>query len=421
VHELQGGHGKGAAQSPLPVDEPAFGGKARVADLVWNRLGDVSNFIEPFFNSGAVLLRRPHPPRIETANDLNSYIANFWRAVKADPGAVAEHADWPVNEVDLHSRHRWLVLSAESADFRARMRAEPDYFDARIAGWWCWGACCWIGSGWCDTPESQQMPTMQWCRSGGQGVNGAGPKLPEKRPHIGGDTTGGLTYGRGVHGKRPRLAGGKKTDSEMYAGHLIHAEKIEGHRPQLADAYARGRGVHGNDAAGTCAARREWLRGWFGRLADRLRTVRVCCGDWTRVCGSPSVTTRLGATGLFLDPPYPTHSADGAESRAAGLYGAGDTRDALDGLRDEVLAYCRERGADPLMRIVVCGLAGDGYEALEAEGWECVPWKASGGYNNRTSAGKANAARERIWFSPQCIKPGRRQPTLFDRLEDTPC
>jgi hypothetical protein len=30
------------------------------------------------------------------------------------------------------------------------LHADPDYFDAKIAGWWCWGACAWIGTGWCS-------------------------------------------------------------------------------------------------------------------------------------------------------------------------------------------------------------------------------------------------------------------------------
>jgi DNA adenine methylase len=50
---------------------PWFGGKSRVADIVWDRFGDVANYVEPFFGSGAVLLARPHPPRIETVNDLH--------------------------------------------------------------------------------------------------------------------------------------------------------------------------------------------------------------------------------------------------------------------------------------------------------------------------------------------------------------
>jgi hypothetical protein len=62
------------------------------------RLGDVPNYAEPFFGSGAVLLARPDftGRRTETVNDLDGFVANFWRALQADPDGVTQWADWPV-------------------------------------------------------------------------------------------------------------------------------------------------------------------------------------------------------------------------------------------------------------------------------------------------------------------------------------
>lgn len=445
----KGGLGKGATQGALPEYEVYFGGKSRVADLVWSRLGDVSNYIEPYFGSGAVLLRRPHLPKIETVNDLDSMICNFWRAIKADPDAVAEYADHPVIEQDLHAIHRWLVIGDEAAEFRRRIKAEHDYFDAARAGKWAWGACCWIGSGWCDDnrSESKQMPLLR-ANFGktGQGVNmeegGQGPskdtpadkrpqlhtgnshhgrgvhaeakELGEQMPRLGsggnGATIGVGVHAKGPHDKRPNL-NGTVTGAISNAG--VHNAISDAHRPQLADAYSRGRGVHGNDSAGTCEARRAWLVDWFARLSDRLRTVRVCCGDWLRVCDSPSVTTRLGVTGIFLDAPYKTHLKDGSANRSADLYGNDKAQD-VNALVDRVIAYCVERGSDPLMRIAACCYEGEGYEVLGGLGWESVSWKAAGGYGNRTQGGKDNAARERIWFSPHCLDPKATPGPLFD-------
>jgi DNA adenine methylase len=80
--------------APLVAPFPYFGGKRRVAAEVWARFGDVENYCEPFFGSGAVLLARPHGPsrgehRIETVNDADRFLANFWRALKHEPEAVA--------------------------------------------------------------------------------------------------------------------------------------------------------------------------------------------------------------------------------------------------------------------------------------------------------------------------------------------
>jgi hypothetical protein len=400
----------------LKAPFPAFGGKSRVAPLVWQRLGDVVNFCEPFANSAAVLLARPTPGRIETINDLNSYVANFWRSVQHDPGATADHADWPVNEADLHARHRWLVLSAESAEFRERMRTDPDYFDARIAGWWVWGACCWIGSGWCDSGELQEdgFPREKTPKdsSGLAGVHAAiSAKLPDISGHAGGS-------GRGVNqssGGSPAWKQAPRMPDPRSSGVGVHGKSPSSHRPQLADAYSRGRGVHGNDSAGTCEQRRAWLLDWFGRLSDRLRTVRVCCGHWLRVCDSFSVTTRLGMTGVFFDAPYKTHLADGTANRSGDLY-ANDKSQDVNALVDEVIRYCVERGSDPLMRIAACCYEGEGYEVLEALGWTCHEWKAGGGYANRSkSDAPENAARERIWFSPGCLKAERDRMPLFNQ------
>lgn len=132
----------------LKAPFPWFGGKSRAADLIWPRFGDAPNYVEPFFGSGAVLLSRPSEPQIETVNDKDGFVANFWRAMQADPEALAHWADWPVNENDQHARHAWLVR--QRAGLTASLEGDPDFYDVKIAGWWVWGICCWIGGGWCS-------------------------------------------------------------------------------------------------------------------------------------------------------------------------------------------------------------------------------------------------------------------------------
>jgi hypothetical protein len=323
----------------------------------------------------------------------NCYLANFWRAVQHAPEEVAQWADYPVNEADLHARHLWLV---NQAAFREKMKTDPDWFDAKIAGWWVWGISCWIGSGWCSRPEwngrinaSRAERGVQ--RSGlrekddrrphiitaGMGLNGSGFLCEKKRPD--------LHDQKGVHRKRPNMETGKGV---VRRGLSRQIPDLGGHRS------AAGRGVHGSGKV-----RREAIVLWMHELSERLRRVRVCCGDWKRVLGR-SPTECIGVTGILLDPPY----TDRAERRKH-IY----AEDSFD-IGHEVREWAVINGENPLLRIVLCGYEG---EHDMPDGWIKVAWKANGGHGNSgTGKGRANAERERIWFSPACLQP---QAELFAR------
>jgi hypothetical protein len=74
--------------------KPWFGGKSKVAKvaLVWERFGDVAELCRAVLRIGAVLLGRHRRTGIETVNDLDCMVANFWRALQHDPDAVADAA-----------------------------------------------------------------------------------------------------------------------------------------------------------------------------------------------------------------------------------------------------------------------------------------------------------------------------------------
>jgi site-specific DNA-adenine methylase len=126
-----------------------YGGKRRVAPLVWAALGDPNLYIEPFFGSGAALLARPDQPRREIVNDIDGFVVNFWRAVQRDPVAVAKAAARPVYELDLCAWHRHLCAVGRKRRLLQRVAEDPKYSDAAIAGIWCWGLSIWIGGGFC--------------------------------------------------------------------------------------------------------------------------------------------------------------------------------------------------------------------------------------------------------------------------------
>jgi len=338
---------------------PYFGGKSRVADVVWRAFGDVPVYIEPFFGSGAVLLARPHSPRIETVNDIDCHICNFYRAIQSDPEQVAHYADGPVNEADLCARHLWLVSQEE---WRERMKTDPDYYDPKIAGWWVWGISQWIGSGWCAKElPSQRRPDIN-AMSAGMGVHRVGRKLP----HV-----SGKDAGMGVHRVRSKLP----SVDGMHYGRGVHSQCEEFRNTKTVNLVA-----------------------WFDELAARMRRVRVCCGDWKRITGPAclGVQERGGhaSCGVFLDPPY-------SAPRHKNIYNT----DSMT-VAHEVRAWALEHGTNRRLRIALCGYEGE----HEMPGWTEHAWKAKGGYAMSGSAGAANSHRERIWFSPAC-----------NPIVDTPC
>jgi site-specific DNA-adenine methylase len=360
---------------------PWFGGKSRAANLIWERFGDVRNYVEPFAGSMAVLLGRPTEPKIETVNDLDCYLSNFWRAIHHDPEQVAEWASWPVNEADLHARHLWLVKQTE---FRERMKTDPDFYDVKIAGWWVWGICQWIGSGWCAAPGA--LVRQQKGRADGS------PQRPRPAMQPGG-IKALITPGRTNAGRAARAV-----DSEM---------RVQRKRQRLGNDH--GRGVlsaqipHLSGAGGgihaSALSEKGGIYAWFHTLSSRLRRVRVCCGDWTRILG-PAPTTCIGTTGVLLDPPY-------AVEDRADVYNH-ESREIAHDVREWAIA----NGDNPEMRIALCGYEGE--HAMPAA-WTEMRWKANGGFANQKrtgTRGRENASRERIWFSRHCLVP---QESLFSR------
>lgn len=315
-----------------------FGGKRRVADIVWQALGDVDNYVEPFAGSLAVLLARPeyHDKRCETVNDKDGYIANFWRALAAAPDEVAKYADWPVNEIDLTARHLWLVNSGRER--LLRMQGDPDFCDAKVAGWWVWGINAWIGGGWCSGNGPWRIGPDGSLVDGRQCDN-----LP--------------LAGRGVNRKRPHL----------------------GNRPVAEHGF-------GSSISLPCP-----IQEYFKQLSARLRRVRVCCGDWQRVLTDGA--TSFGSTvGVFLDPPYDLSLRDNGcyNVDAAGI--SHEVREWCISKGDDprfriVLAGYEDEHA---------GKMPDGWLVHAYKANKCYGTSKGGGRN------EANRHKERLWFSPSC-------------------
>lgn len=366
--------------TPLLAPFPYFGGKRSVTDLIWARLGRPRQYIEPFCGSAAVLFGAPSTASLEVINDWNGFIANFWRAIKYDFMAVVHAADYPISHIDMGARHKWLMAQ------RGRLGVElqdPNWpGDAKVAGWWLWGQCSWIGSGWCDwgkeglavEPQSevQAEGPIPLLGNAGRGIQAIGQIPYLSGPGMGVQAVGKVPLlgnaGRGVQaiGKIPQISD---------PGRGVQAI---GQIPQISDP---GRGVQALSRIPETEAESEILTSggrtakvWLKQLADRLERVRVTHGDWHR-CLNHHYGGEDG-TAVFLDPPYRAYE---------GLYGSG-------AVADEVEKWAFE---NPKTRVVLCGHLGD-YPTLSD--WDCVQWKRPGA----TYSGKKTTDKEAMWFSPAC-------------------
>ena len=365
---------------------PWFGGKRAAAPAVWEALGDVPHYVEPFAGSLAVLLERPHLPNrpyfSETVNDLDGLLINFWRAVRLDPESTADAAAWPVAEYDKHARSCRLLAWRES-EAGARLAGDPDFCDPVMAGWWVWAVSCQIGAWGAGGPwwpdESGRLR-----RNGARGEN-------LKRPHLSDNGQGtnhaGLREpGLGVPGNLPHLG-----DDGRGANHAGLREPGLGEPNPVEDDGFRYHPMTMPEA-----------HRWFRYLGARLRHVRILNGQWTRaVTNGASITLSVrqghGPAGIFLDPPY-------GDVGRADLYGKHETLTVATEARD----WCLENGNDPRKRIVYAGYDEEGPELLTA-GWSEVEWFTTGfltgGMGNVAGSDGHQQHRERLWLSPHCIQP----------------
>lgn len=320
---------------------PYFGGKALVAKEVWRRFGSVDFYIEPFAGSAAVLLNSPSIVH-GVLNDLNPFIANFWRAVKNDPEGVAWFADYPKSEIDLRVRHFWLV---NMYDYLVQLlRQSHNTYDTEIAGWWVWGASMWIAGGWCDG-------NGKWAIESGKVV------LANKR-----------AGNRGIRLTRP---------SYNYSG--VH---------RIGDVRLPSRYTL-KEAGNVCVQKTVWLLKYMEALSQLLSNTAVLCTDFLEALAFME-NKNGNITAVFLDPPY-------SAERDKRIYDV-DSPDVAHMARK----WCLENGNNPSFRIALCGYEGE-HNELEEYGWNKLAWKAQGGYSHiGNGRGKQNRFLERIWFSPYC-------------------
>lgn len=299
---------------------PYFGGKRSVAADVWARLGKPKQYIEPFCGSCAVLLAAPKPASLEVICDGSGFIANFWRAVKHQSIKVAEWADYPVSHIDLGARHRWLM---EQRGMLAEAMHDPDWpGDAKVAGWWLWGQCCWIGSGWCDWSAGQ----IPHASDAGMGIQAAGqvPHASNAGMGIPLTSSGAVAHRwlrqlsdrlervRVVHGDWSRCLnnhyGGDNTAVFLDPPYRAY-EKVYGVDRPVADAVAEWARDNAHLRIAFCGHVGDYdLPGWDAVQWDRGRLTYSGAKTTDRECVwySPAcLAAEVGQMDLFIEQPKP--------------------------------------------------------------------------------------------------------------------
>jgi len=361
-----------------------------------------------------VLLNRPdyNPTKhMETVCDKDGYVANAWRGMQFAPDELAKFCDWPVNHADLNARRKYLN---DNADLLPRLCDDPEYFDAKMAGYWIWAMSCWIGSG---LTRKDSMPRVD----GEVGVNqfrgkrlnlgnagqGVAQDLSRNRPQVA--LQGGVhalcqvpplsREGQGINQQIPLLnheTGVCRRPCYGASGaHGVHKTTLTAEPDPLLDVrdpYTPG------------------LYSWFRELSERLRRVRVVCGDWTRVCGGDWQDDR-GICGIFFDPPYDPVKCN----RDAKIY----TEESAT-VANDVREWCRKRGALKTYRIVLAGYFEE-HASLLDDGWTVHRWSAHGGFANRgkgKTQGEVNRHKEALFFSPHCHESGLQRFVDLGVLSD---
>ena len=368
----------------LRAPYPYSGGKGRRARLIWEHFGDPWGYFEPFAGSLAVLLARPDPCEREIVADTNGYVCNLWRSIQADPDAVAYWADWPTIHDDLTARR--LYLLKWMSGIKERLREDDEFYDAKAAGYWCWGMSHWIGgSRFPEGNAGESIPHVKTSDSG-QGVSMQRKRIPvdDQIPHV-----NNPSGGQGVSAQRKTGIPGSDPD-EMDIIPSVSAS-------------AGGRGVsmqrHRIPATpGIIDGSR--LRPWMRALSVRLQRVHVVNRPWTTICHSERTflgqsDTSKPTIALLMDPPYLTDERTNTYDK---------TFDGEDEVARDAYEWSVEHGEK--YRIAYCCHEGD---FPVPDGWTV----ALDGFMGIRRADRQDR-QDAIMFSPACVREADPQPSLFD-------
>lgn len=104
------------------------------ASTVWQALGDVDVYLEPFAGLASVLLARPstHERHIEKINDVDGIIVNLLRSIRYQPDKIIDQVIYPLSEVDIHACMAKIKYDVDP-DMVSWLEGDPEHCDPKIA------------------------------------------------------------------------------------------------------------------------------------------------------------------------------------------------------------------------------------------------------------------------------------------------
>ena len=351
-----------------------FGNKIKAADLIWKIFGKVSVYVDPFCGSLSVPLNAPYKLRRATINDKDALLANFWRALQKEPEAVAKWAEYPAMHIDLMARREWLRQQWPVAI--QAMHIDPDWYDVRMAGWWCWMVSNAIDMGRMAYPTEKMTKNYNAAMKAAQGfvLDWENENIRSHFPDI-----------EGQKKDRPHVSGS--------IGVMSKTRKVGS--GQWPHAYGD-KGVMANKS-------RNNLLEWMYELAARIEHYIVLCKEWHEIVSSRTVLNTVPSessySALFLDPPYDL----GEDERESNLYSVDDTNIAA-AVRQWLFTPQERDGIKPWyhprLRIILCAYEGDHAPIPDSTVYQ---WEQPDGYYVQRTSLKSWDKREILICNPACV------------------
>jgi len=379
-----------------------FGTKHKIAQTIWQELGDVTHYIEPFGGSGVIACNRPDSVGRVILNDQDCLLINALRVVRdKKEELISALSTFGLRRCESDMMGAQLQLIRVRNDITEKINANPEFSDVKYAAYWIYGNNIWLGAGWGYTYGPHVLITDE---DGSDRVVdrrvvdvdsdwGISKTIPNTRDkgiikqipvtyNHGINKTIPDTYNHGIRKNIPNTSDRgicKKTPNTGDRGIIKQVPVTYNHGisktiPNTGDKHMRsGLGNTMSDADVI-----EHITYHITEWSNHLNRIDILCGDWYR-CITPAyirAESKSSSVGIVFDPPYMIGSD---------VYD-GTSIDNATKLNIDVIKWSLDH---PEYKIIICSYDNELHNTMLA-GWRKINWLANSGYvgvdntNNKT-------------------------------------